>query len=100
MKNSTLIHDVTPEQFQEVIFQVVKTQFEILKKEFKPKEPTEYLTRTEVSEWLKCDISTVHNWTKSGRLIPYGIANRVYYKRSEVESALKPFGKNKGEKEV
>ncbi|WP_421824367.1 helix-turn-helix domain-containing protein [Flagellimonas oceanensis] len=46
------------------------------------------LTRKEVSEFFKVDISTVHNWTKKGKLKAYGIANRVYYKESELKRAL------------
>ncbi len=59
-----------------------------LKKEFQPKEPEEYLTRGEVSKMLKVDLSTIHLWSKSGRLKRYGIGKRVYYKRSEIESEL------------
>jgi len=44
---------------------------------------------------LKCDLSTIHNWTVKGKLIPYGIGSRVFYKRAEVESALIPFEKRK-----
>ena len=61
---------------------------EELSKEFQPKQPTEYLTRTEVCKLLKIDLSTLHRWTKSGKLNAYGIGNRVYYKRSEIESYL------------
>jgi len=75
---------------------LIRSQLTELKQSFEPKVPTEYLTRQEVSEMLKCDLSTIHNWTKKGKLIPYGIGNRVYYKRSDIESALIPFGKNKG----
>lgn len=59
-----------------------------LSKEFQPKQPTEYLTRTEVCELLKVDLSTLHRWTKSQKLTAYGIGNRVYYKRSEIEFYL------------
>ena len=95
MKNSTLIHDVTPEQITS-LFEGLQNQISDLKQNFEPKIPTEYLTRSEVAEMLKCDLSTIHNWTKKGKLIPYGIGNRVYYKRHEVEAVLIPFGKNKG----
>lgn len=61
---------------------------EELSREFQPKQPTEYLTRTEVCKLLKIDLSTLHRWTKSGKLNAYGIGNRVYYKRSEIESYL------------
>lgn len=65
-----------------------KTEIENLKKNFQPKEPTEYLTRQDVSDLLKIDLSTVHNWTKKGKLKAYGIGARVYYKRAEVEGAI------------
>ena len=96
-KNSTLIHDVTYEEITS-LFQGLQNQLTEIKKNFEPKAPTEYLTRTELAEMLKCDISTIHNWTTKGILIPHGIGNRVYYKRKEVEAALLPFGKNRGDK--
>lgn len=79
---------VTPEQLQTAIVNGVKTQLDELKKHFQPKEPTEYLTRQETAEFLKVDLSTIHNYTKQGKLKAYGIGHRVYYKRKEVESAI------------
>lgn len=67
-----------------------------LNEKFEPKAPSEFLTKTEVKNFFKCDLSTIHNWTVKGKLTPYGIGNRVYYKRSEVESALVCLGKKKG----
>jgi hypothetical protein len=93
MSESTILHNVTAEEITS-LFQGLQKQLTEIKENFEPKTPTEYLTRTEVSELLKCDISTIHNWTKKGKLIPYGIGNRVYYKRNEVEAVLLPFGKN------
>lgn len=46
------------------------------------------LTRTETAKYLKVDISTLHNWTKKGKLIAYGLGNRVYYKKDEIDEAL------------
>ncbi|MHB8260795.1 MAG: helix-turn-helix domain-containing protein [Bacteroidia bacterium] len=93
MKNSTLIHDLTPEEFQDVILKVVKNQFDLLKKEFKPKEPNVYLTRNDLAEMLKIDLSTIHNWCKKGKLNPVGIGNRVYFLRAEVEAGIISLGK-------
>lgn len=84
---------ITPEQLQNEIIEGVKKQLQELKRDFQPKEPTEYLTRNEVKELLKVDLSTVHNWTKRGKLKSYGIGNRVFYKRSEVENAIIPLNK-------
>jgi len=72
--------------FQEVT--TIKKELIELKSSFQPKEPTEYMTRKEVASMLKCDPSTVHNWTKKGKLIKYCIGDRTYYKRKEVEAAL------------
>lgn len=79
---------VTPEQLQEAIINGVKTQLDDLKTHFEPKEPTEYLTRKEVSGLFKVDISTIHNWTVKGILRAYSIGRRVYYKRNEIELAI------------
>ena len=87
--NAIQFIQVTPEQFQQTIIDGAKKQLEELKKNFQPKEPTEYLTRGEVALMLKIDLSTVHNWTKSGKLKSYGIGNRVYFKREEVENSIK-----------
>lgn len=92
-KNSTLIHDITPEEINS-LFAGLQNQLTDLKNNFTPKVPEEYLTRAEVAEVFKCDLSTVHNWCKKGKLKPYGLGNRVYFKRHEVEQVLKPLGKN------
>lgn len=91
MEKSTLqFIQITPEEQENRIFARFKSEFENLKKEFQPKEPTEFLTRNEVKELLKVDLSTVHNLTKRGKLKSYGLGGRVYYKRSEVEQSIKP----------
>ncbi|MBU2905112.1 helix-turn-helix domain-containing protein [Arenibacter algicola] len=67
---------------------IIQEELENIKKYFQPKEPVELMTRHEVADYLKIDISTVYNWTKKGTIISYGIGYRVYYKRSEIESSL------------
>ena len=95
MKNSTLIHDVTPDQIAS-LFEGLQNQLKELKSNFEPKQPAEYLTRNEVAELLKCDLATWWLWSKKGKLMPYGIGNRIYYKRSDIEAALICLGKKKG----
>lgn len=73
---------------QELVSELKSSLLQELKKEFQPKEPEEYLTRLEVAKMLKCDISSVHNWGKAGKIKRYGLGNRVYYKRSELERAI------------
>jgi len=90
MKEKVIFTNVCPERLTEVILDGVQTKIDKLKAQFQPKEPTEYLTRNEVKDLLHVDLSTVHNWTKKGKLKSYGIGNRIYYKRHEVEEAIIP----------
>lgn len=80
----------TPEQLQEQINKGIKNQLEDFLKHFKPKQPNDYLTRQEVAELFKVDLSTVHNWCKSGKLKPYGIGARVYFLRADIDNCLIP----------
>lgn len=66
----------------------VYNELQDLKKNFKPKEQTEYLSRNDVAEMLKIDISSVHNYTKRGTLQAYQIEGRIFYKRKEVEASI------------
>lgn len=87
----------TPKELVHEIKNVIIPELkEELSKEFQPKQPTEYLTRSEVCDLLKIDLSTLHRWTKSDKLDAYGIGNRVYYKRSEIEHHLDNNRLNKG----
>lgn len=81
-----VLDEILKEQREQKEF--FKQQLADLKKNFQPKEPTEYLTRNEVAELFKIDLSSVHNWTKKGILQAYQISGRVYYKRTEIESAI------------
>lgn len=80
--------NVTPKDFLSELDKRIDQKLNTLKQEFQPKEPTEFLTRSEVSSLLKIDISSVANWTKSGKLQSYALGGRRYYKRTEVEAAL------------
>ncbi len=90
MEESLQFIKTTPAELENRIYNRLKSELDTLKKEFQPKEPTEFLTRNEVRDLLKVDLSTVHNWTKRGKLKAYGIGNRVYYRREEVEKAIQP----------
>lgn len=82
------IEGVDLETLEVLLNKIVGKHLEELKKEYQPKEPTEFLTRNEVAALLKIDISSVTNWTRSGKLQVYSLGGRRYYKRNEVEAAL------------
>ena len=47
-----------------------------------------YLTVKETAEFFSVSDVTIWQWTKKGLLKSYKIANRKYYKQSEIENAL------------
>lgn len=73
---------------QEIKKEIIPELKEQLKEEFQPKEPTSYLTRNEVCEMLHIDLSTLHRWRKEGTLIAYGLGNRIYFKRNEIDEFI------------
>lgn len=83
--------DNLPKVVADVFLEVknIKQQLVDLVQQNQFKAPEEYLTRNEVSKLFKCDLSTVHNWSVKGKLIKYVIGDKVFYKRSELEEALK-----------
>jgi len=80
----------TPEQLQTEITAGVKRQLDEFLKHFTPKQPNEYLTRQQVAQMFDVDLSTIHNWCKSGKLKPLGLGSRVYFLRSDIEECLIP----------
>lgn len=79
---------ITPEELQTSIIEGVKKHLDEITLNFQPKNPTKYMTRQEVADWLKVDVSTVHNWTVKGIIKKYGIEGKILYKRAEVEQAI------------
>ncbi|WP_418122481.1 helix-turn-helix domain-containing protein [Chryseobacterium sp. PTM-20240506] len=73
---------------QEIKKEIIPELKEQLKKEFQPKEPTSYLTRQEVCKLLHIDLSTLHRWRKEGTLIAYGLGNRIYFKRNDIDEFI------------
>lgn len=66
---------------------ILKTELQEIKQELK-KQPTDFLTRSDVANMFTVSLVTVSDWTAKGLLKSYKIANRVYYKRGEIEQAL------------
>lgn len=77
-----------PEILSEAIAAAVKKQLQDWTAEIVAKPIDELMSREEAAEYLRVSISTINNWRRSGKLVAYGLGNRVFFKRSEVESSL------------
>jgi len=51
-------------------------------------QPTDLIPRYDVAKMFRVSLVTIDDWTTKGLLQSYKIANRVYYKRAEIEKAL------------
>ncbi|MDC8099634.1 helix-turn-helix domain-containing protein [Chryseobacterium rhizosphaerae] len=88
MKQLQFIGIAPDDLIQEIKREIIPDLKEQLKQEFQPKEPTIYLTRQEVCDMLHIDLSSLHRWRKDGTLIAYGLGNRVYFKRNEIDELI------------
>jgi len=89
MDKTIIFTGSTPEALVNLINENVKAQLIELKKELLHNEASdELLTRDETCKLLQINSSTLWAWTNKGKVTAYGIANRRYYKRSEIMEAL------------
>ena len=89
METQIILQGTTPEALVKLINENVKAQFLELKDSIINKNINDnLLTRKQTCELLQIDSSTLWHWTNKGNVTAYGIANRRYYKRSELMEAL------------
>lgn len=81
---------VSPEQLQSEITKGIKSYLDDFLQNFKPKQPNDYLTRSDVAQMFNVDLSTIANWQKNGKLKPLGLGGRIYFLRSDIEASLTP----------
>lgn len=84
----TQLHGISPEELFKSFTNILKGEIQALIKEFQPKEPPKYYTRKEVAQMLNVNLSTIHTWSKEGRLKPCGIGGRIYFLREDIENAI------------
>lgn len=86
MNGTIQLIQITPDQLTQLIEQGVENQ---IKKHLGAKEdPEQLLTREQAAKMLNCDIGTLWRWNKRGTLKAVAIANRVYYRKSDIFKAL------------
>lgn len=89
MNNSTILHNLSPDEITKR-FQKLEDLILKLSTSVAVKQVLEFVTREEVAEILKCDLSTVHNWTIKGYLKKYNMGDgKILYRLQEVLEAPK-----------
>lgn len=83
------LYEISPEELVELIKDsVVNEMKDLIKGMDKKNKSNEYLSRKDTCILLKIDQSTLYRWTKSGQLKSYGIGNRVYYLKEDIQKVL------------
>jgi hypothetical protein len=90
-QESILLHNISSEEFFNKLNEL-KMALTINQQPVQKAEPIkeELMKPEEVAIFFKCHKDTVKTWTKKRYLKMYSIGRAVYYKRSEVESAIVP----------
>lgn len=88
MENAIMLHNITPQDLEDLITKVIKDQLQEFVKNVPTDNPDELLTREEVCKLLKINPTTLWHWTKKGKVIAYGLGYRVYYKKGELLESL------------
>jgi hypothetical protein len=78
----------SPSYLIDLIDETLKKRLDSFAENYTPYKPEEYMSRSEVSKWLKVDESTVHNWRVKNIIEAVQLGGRVFYKRSQIEQAL------------
>lgn len=87
IKNREIRYLITEDELTETILNGVDQKLNIFEKKFQPKEPTQWLTRKEVSKIFSVSLVTIADWSKKGILKPFRIGNRVRFRRIDIENA-------------
>ena len=88
MSEQIILQGTTPEALVQLINEGVKSQLEDFKKNLNTNDPDILLTRAEACEFLKIEQTTLYFWVKSGKVPCYGIANRRFFKKSDLLNSL------------
>lgn len=88
MTNSILLQNVSPEELTDLIGNVFDTKFKDFKKDLNTNDPDILLTRAEACEFLKIEQTTLYHWVKAGKVPCFGIANRRFFKKSDLLNSL------------
>lgn len=93
MKQSSIIHIVEVEDFLNSIKQIVTDVVNSSIPTEKTESNSEVLTLDETAKYFKKSRDTIENWVKKGYLKSYGVGGSIFFRKSDLDSALIPLRK-------
>jgi excisionase family DNA binding protein len=86
MQESTILHNLSPEDLYKKMRELISEEMEI---RLKPEPPTDLLTKKEVAAKLRLSLPTVQRLMSDGTLPGLRIGRRILFKSNQVDEALK-----------
>lgn len=82
------ITQLSPEDLKTLFKELLEKEISPLKDASAKKSVDPLFSRQEASRRLKIDLSTLHRWTRQGKISAHSIGARVYFKESSIQDAL------------
>ena len=82
------ITQLSPEDLKTLFKELLEKEISPLKDASAKKSVDPLFSRQEASRRLKIDLSTLHRWTRQGKISAHSIGARIYYKESSIQEAL------------
>lgn len=83
-----ILSQFSKEELQEFLLKPILGRIDKIETDFEKSNNDSIYTREQTSEHFNVDLSTLHRWTKQGKITAHAIGSRVYYKESSIQEAL------------
>ena len=83
-----ILSQFSKEELQEILLKPILGRIEKIETEFEKSNTDLVFTREQTAKRFNVDLSTLHRWTRQGKISAHAIGARIYYKESSIQDAL------------
>jgi excisionase family DNA binding protein len=83
-----ILSQFSKEELQEILLKPILGRIEKIETGYEKTNIDPVLTREQTAKRFNVDLSTLHRWTKQGKIVAHAIGSRIYYKESSIQEAL------------
>ena len=83
-----VISQFSKEELQEILLKPILGRIEKIETDFEKSNIDLVFTREQTAKRFNVDLSTLHRWTRQGKIVAHAIGSRIYYKESSIKGAL------------
>ena len=83
-----VISQFSKEELQEILLKPILGRIEKIETDFEKSNIDLVFTREQTAKRFNVDPSTLHRWTRQGKIVAHAIGSRIYYKESSIQGAL------------